>query len=46
MCIVADSEKVLLAHEKYNELYILYERKGLHRKGMVFIFVLAHLKLS
>uniref|UniRef100_A0A1I8EUR0 CNH domain-containing protein n=1 Tax=Wuchereria bancrofti TaxID=6293 RepID=A0A1I8EUR0_WUCBA len=42
MCIVADSEKVLLEHEKYNELYILYERKGLHRKGMNLI----DLKLS
>lgn len=40
MCIVVDSEKVLLEHEKYYELYILYERKGLHRKGFFFLFQL------
>ncbi|KAL3984658.1 Vacuolar sorting protein 39 domain 1 family protein [Acanthocheilonema viteae] len=46
MCIVADSEKVLLEHEKYNELYILYERKGLHRKALTLLMEQAHIEGS
>ncbi|KAM3717889.1 Vacuolar protein sorting-associated protein [Dirofilaria immitis] len=46
MCIVADSEKVLLEHQKYNELYMLYERKGLHRKALTLLMEQAHIEGS
>jgi Vam6/Vps39-like protein vacuolar protein sorting-associated protein 39 len=33
-CHVDESERILLAHQKFSELVILYEKKGLHKKGM------------
>jgi hypothetical protein len=32
-CHVEESEKVLKKKEKFSELIILYEKKGLHEKG-------------
>ena len=32
-CHVDESERILKKHQKYSELIILYEKKGLHRKG-------------
>ena len=32
-CHVEESEHILKKHEKFNELIILYEKKGHHRKG-------------
>uniref|UniRef100_A0A0R3RRQ7 CNH domain-containing protein n=1 Tax=Elaeophora elaphi TaxID=1147741 RepID=A0A0R3RRQ7_9BILA len=46
MCIVADSEKVLREHEKYYELYVLYERKSLHRKALTLLMEQAHIEGS
>ena len=34
-CHVEESERVLKKKEKFSELIILYERKGLHQKGEV-----------
>ena len=33
-CHVVECEKVLIKSKKYNELVILYQTKGLHRKGL------------
>ncbi|XP_078593471.1 vam6/Vps39-like protein isoform X1 [Branchiostoma floridae x Branchiostoma japonicum] len=33
-CHVEESERVLKKHQKYSELIILYEKKGLHRKAL------------
>lgn len=33
-CILEDSEAALIAHKKFNELIILYQSKGLHRKAL------------
>lgn len=32
-CHVDETERVLKKHQKFSELIILYEKKGLHRKG-------------
>ena len=34
-CHVEESERVLKKKEKFSELIILYEKKGLHQKGDV-----------
>ena len=33
-CHVVECEKVLMKNKKYNELVILYQTKGLHKKGL------------
>ena len=33
-CHVVECEKVLIKSKKYNELVILYQTKGHHRKGL------------
>ena len=33
-CHVEECERVLMKHKKYNELVILYQTKGLHKKGV------------
>ena len=40
-CHVEESERVLKKHQKFSELIILYEKKGLHRRGiyMCVVFV-------
>ena len=32
-CHVEECERILKKHDKFNELMILYEKKGHHRKG-------------
>ncbi|VDM98242.1 unnamed protein product [Thelazia callipaeda] len=46
MCILADSEKVLLERRKYYELYILYEKKALHQKALNLLMSQAHVEGS
>ena len=33
-CHVEECERVLMKSKKYNELVILYQTKGLHKKGI------------
>jgi len=33
-CHVEECERVLMKSKKYNELVILYQTKGLHKKGV------------
>lgn len=33
MCILEDSEQILIEKEKFYELYLLYKNRGHHRKG-------------
>ena len=33
-CHVEECERVLMKNKKYNELVILYQTKGLHKKGV------------
>ena len=46
-CHVDESERVLKKKEKFSELIILYEKKGLHQKGkaklIFFILFLVYL---
>lgn len=34
-CHIEESEKILRKKEKFSELIILYEKKGLHEKGKI-----------
>lgn len=34
-CHVEECERVLMKSKKYNELVILYQTKGLHKKGIL-----------
>jgi hypothetical protein len=43
-CHVDESERILLGYQKYSELVILYEKKGLHKKGMRKLLCLLSLK--
>ncbi|VDK28179.1 unnamed protein product [Anisakis simplex] len=43
MCILADSESLLLEHEKYYELYLLYEKRSLHQKALTLLKEHAHM---
>ena len=39
-CHVEECERVLMKNKKYNELVILYQTKGLHKKGVISIHFL------
>uniref|UniRef100_A0A914ZRK7 CNH domain-containing protein n=2 Tax=Parascaris univalens TaxID=6257 RepID=A0A914ZRK7_PARUN len=43
MCILADSERILMEHRKYYELYLLYERRSLHQKALTLLRERAHI---
>ncbi|KHN87495.1 Vam6/Vps39-like protein [Toxocara canis] len=43
MCILADSERILLEREKYYELYLLYKRRSLHQKALTLLKERAHI---
>ena len=45
-CHIDESERVLKDAHKYSELVILYEKKGLHNKGMDHVTFNAHLPPS
>ena len=34
-CHVEESERILKKYQKFSELIILYEKKGLHKKGII-----------
>lgn len=37
-CLIEESERALKKYQKYSELIILYNRKGLHRKALELLF--------
>ena len=39
-CHIDESERVLKEAQKYSELVILYEKKGLHNKGWTLLYSL------
>lgn len=44
-CIISEAEKDLFSNSKFAELFILYERKKMHRKGKYFKIILFYFKI-
>uniref|UniRef100_A0A0M3IU59 Vps39_1 domain-containing protein n=1 Tax=Ascaris lumbricoides TaxID=6252 RepID=A0A0M3IU59_ASCLU len=46
MCILADSERILMEHGKFYELYLLYEKRSLHQKALALLKDRAHIPVT